>query len=405
MSFRKDGIIILLGAGCSKEAGIPTSIDMINEIEGMILNGKDNGKHQKDSWQDYSSLYCYIKSSILYGEGIAGRFGNNTSFNIERLVNTLSELTKKEDHPIYPFIGNWNIKLIEVANHDFSRVKALKEKIVEKLKDWVTLDDYYTASYYSKLVEFKRDYNFPLRLFTLNYDLCLEKHADGAIIERGFDEERHWDWRRFEDNKDSPSDIFYYKMHGSIDWKRDGDNLTFSDEVRKVHTPDLIFGTNYKLQYIDPYLFFAYEFRRYSLESQLIVTIGYGFGDEHINGIIRQALKRDSKRRILCVSPIEGKEETRINEIRSLLDLGDSNQIILKTMAAKKFMEEELLIAQLEKEIPLEEDAIPFLEPSTEEDAIPLLEPSTEAENAVVERVTIPATKDTGELIVKDSNN
>ena len=31
------------------------------------------------------------------------------------------------------------------------------------------------------------------------------------------------------------------------------------------------------MQYIDPYLFYAYELRRYSLEAK-IIAIGYSFG-------------------------------------------------------------------------------------------------------------------------------
>ena len=37
--FREDEIIILIGAGCSADAGIPTSEKMINELETLL---KDN---------------------------------------------------------------------------------------------------------------------------------------------------------------------------------------------------------------------------------------------------------------------------------------------------------------------------------------------------------------------------
>ncbi len=287
MSFRDNGIVILLGAGASKDANIPTSMDMIKDIEKWIFDGK---RVDGTEWGEFRDLYCCIRSAIYYSDGIHGKFDGKVNYNIEKLVNTLRELEERENHAIYPFVGGWNIKLVEVAGASFTNIKKFREAIVDQLKAWVTISNYDAADYYKKLFTFQDEYGFPLRVFTLNYDLCVEKHRNSAVLERGFDENRRWEWRRFEYNENIPVDIYLYKMHGSIDWERDGDsNLTWSDEIAKVAVSDLIFGTNYKLQYVDPYLFFAYEFRRHTLDSQLILTIGYGFGDDHINGIIGQA--------------------------------------------------------------------------------------------------------------------
>jgi hypothetical protein len=375
MSFKKDGIVVLLGAGCSKEAGIPTSMDMITEIEELIED-RDLFGDENLRWCKYKPLYNYIKSSIFYAEGIKGDFGNNVNYNIERLVNTLAEIEKKEDHIIYPFIGNWNIKLIEMAGYNFDKVKELKEKIVEKLKEWVTLKNYSASQYYSKLFEFQDEYTFPLKVFTLNYDLCIEKNANGQKLERGFDEERKWDWRRFEEYDNMPVDIYLYKMHGSIDWERDkNDKLTFSDEISRVASPNLIFGTSYKLQYIDPYLFFAYEFRRYSLEAQLIITIGYGFGDEHINGILGQALNSDTQRKILSLIYKPGaKDQEEKDRIKDILKIKSTEQIEVKNMGAKQFMETELKIEKLRTLLP-QEEGFQVLDLSTSSDEETLSDP------------------------------
>lgn len=332
MYFGKDEIIILLGAGCSAEAKIPTSIQMIERIEQYVEN----------SWKEYKELYNYLKSSIYYADGVGGKFNQEVNFNIERLVNVLNELEKKEEHTMYPFIGNWNIKLIELAGFDFKKISDFKNKIMDNLKKWVTKDDYADASYYSKFIDFQKQYQFHIRIFTLNYDLCLERNVVSAKIERGFGENRKWDWKLFEFNPVTPVDIFLYKMHGSIDWRRDGGELTFSDDTSRVENPDLIFGTNYKLQYIDPYLFSAYEFRKYSLEAKLITTIGYGFGDEHINSILAQALKNNSQRKLLCVG-------LNINEekLKKALLLENSEQFSVKEKKAKDYLENDLKIEEL----------------------------------------------------------
>lgn len=308
MNFRDNDIIILLGAGASVEAGIPTSIQMIKDIEALLRND--------DGWENYKKLYDYIKSSILHGDGINGKFDDNVNYNIERLVNTLSELEKKEEHTIYPFIATWQMKVIELAGTDFKKISELKTKIIEQLKGkWISLEDYRKASYYKKLIDFKSDYSYPLRIFTLNYDLCIEKTCSHPImIERGFDEDRRWNWRRFEENENIPVDFFIYKIHGSIDWKKNSSGLlTYSDEIGNisVNQLEIIFGTNNKLKYEDPYLFSLYEFRKYSLEAKLIITIGYSFSDEHINGIIIQALSNNPEKKILCVSPARAGEDKK----------------------------------------------------------------------------------------------
>lgn len=122
---------------------------------------------------------------------------------------------------------------------------------------------------------------------------------------RGFDpESRVWDWRRFDPREDYQPSVYLYKIHGSIDWKREKESGNILKEVEdNPDEPDLIFGTDYKLQYVDPYLFYTYEFRRYSLESRIILTIGYSFRDEHINGIIKQSLQRREDRKVVIVSP------------------------------------------------------------------------------------------------------
>lgn len=76
------------------------------------------------------------------------------------------------------------------------------------------------------------------------------------------------------------------------------DNPRTPDNIDDI---DLIFGTDYKLSYIDPYLYMAYSLRKYSLSSHLIISVGYGFRDEHINGILRQALIQDPEKHLLAV--------------------------------------------------------------------------------------------------------
>ncbi len=336
--FRENEIIILIGAGCSADAGIPTSRQMVQKLEELLRN---NGP-----WRKYETLYYCVKSSILYADGIQGISKNN--YDIERLVNTLGEVEKKENSILYPFIGSWKPRLLEIAGYNFDIIKEFKREILEKLREWVSLSDHRSANYYEKFFHFQSEYNFSLRIFSLNYDTCLEKNTpQDKKLERGFDPQtRAWEWRRFEPREEYQYPIYLYKLHGSIDWERDkkqGDILKEVDNIPEV--PDLIFGTDYKMQYIDPYLFYAYELRKYSLETRVILVIGYSFGDEHINGILSQALKNNGERKLILISPHSD------GNIVSKLQYKDKNQIISISKGAKDFLNEDLKIENLNKQI------------------------------------------------------
>jgi hypothetical protein len=352
MNLRKDNsVLVLLGAGASREAGIPTSAEMIDKVEHLL---RDNS-----AWQGYRSLYYFVKSAIYFSDGLEGKFNEDVYYNVERLVNTLSELDKKARHPLYPFIGNWNIKLAELGGNDFQRIGELRQMIIKALQgDWVLLEDYSKSEYYRGLYGFAKDFQFPLRVFSLNYDLCMEKNCKTEILERGFSDERKWSWRNFELPEDEAPNIYLYKLHGSIDWLRDKQkNLIFSDEPSKISIDhlEIIFGTDYKLQYTDPFLFLAYQFRRWTLEAKLIITVGYGYGDEHINGILGQAMASESdpnERKLLAVGTFlnenEGEAKSRLAK---LLDIQEA-QVVAQKKHASEFMCNEMRIDKLSAHFP-----------------------------------------------------
>ena len=106
MSLKADSILFLLGAGASKEAGIPISTEMIERVENKL----------NTDWHIYRALYYCIKSSIMNRFGMIGDF-DSSKINIETIVNTMDELIKSIDHPIYPFVGSWIPRLTQLTNN------------------------------------------------------------------------------------------------------------------------------------------------------------------------------------------------------------------------------------------------------------------------------------------------
>src|ERR1700733_6513109 len=341
MPSRSKDIIFLLGAGASAEAGIPVSGEMINLVEKSLKPGPEQG------------LYHHVKSAIYFSAGLKGRFGNAVPFNIETLVNTLYELERNEEHPLYPFIAAWSSRFVALAGPDFGEVRRFRQRILADLKKWMCPEDSAQADYYRGLIALQRDLNYPLHVFSLNYDLCVESlNSSEFRVETGFANygpSHPWDWERFVDMETSNNiapHLVLYKLHGSINWKRSPEtkDLFCVQQIESVDAEkmEVIFGREFKLEAADPYLFFAYKFRDLSLETKLIVALGYGFGDGHINKMLTQSLRNDPERRLLVIQRCQESDcAAKVDEVIGFLELNPSQkeQVMVKAGSAKDFLE------------------------------------------------------------------
>jgi len=362
MMSRSRDIIFLLGAGASAEAGIPVSAQMISRVEEQMLTEKA-----------HRELYNHVKSAIHFSAGLKGSFGDAVPFNIETLVNTLYELERNEEHPLYPFIASWNSRFVALAGSDFSAVRQFRQSILEALKKWMCPEDANKGNYYRGLVTLQKELNYPLHVFSLNYDLCVERLNQSEFrVETGFEgygPDYSWDWERFVDLESSNNltpQLVLYKLHGSINWKRNSatKELFSVEQIQSVDADkmELIFGREFKLEAADPYLFFAYKFRDLSLETKLIVTLGYGFGDGHINKMLTQSLRNDPERRLLVIQRCQEEDcAAKAVEVVAFLELDSSqkDQVVVKAGSAKDFLENPDLKDMLLRAIP-DSGEVPF---------------------------------------------
>ena len=332
-----DEIIFLLGAGASCDAMLKSSDAMTIEVEKM-LDGK---------WSEYKQLYHAVKAAILYGHALQGDIRERV--NIEEFVNVLTELARCKEHTIYPFIASWNMELLENAGRDFEKIRQFRKAIVKELVEkWVNLNDATSASYYKGLMRLAETLGSNLRVFSLNYDLCVESACGRDNVFTGFVHEentrgRFWNDRLMiqDDNVSRP--IRLYKLHGSVDWRLDNDRLVSYDSPDTCDNPDdyqLIFGTENKLRYTEPYLFLLSEFRKFSFGAKLIVCIGYSFQDKHINSIIQHAFSNQTPTKVVHVTKLEseGGSLEEIRKISARLKVKEDDVKVL-TSGAKDFMD------------------------------------------------------------------
>ncbi|MBB6613007.1 SIR2 family protein [Pontibacter sp. Tf4] len=329
MEIKGEHLLFLFGAGASVDANIPISNHMVTHIEKLI--------DEKEEWQQYKDLYYYLKSSIHYSDGIFGRFGE--TFNVEKLLVVITEIEKRDKNIMYPFIGAWNIRLLDLAGSNFGNITKLKNLIRKQLNEWVRIKNYDNASYYEAFDSLQGEIGELIKVFTLNYDLCFERVVGRTRnVEVGFNKgTRDWHFSNFENTEGKH--FFLYKLHGSIDWYTENEKLYISDDP--VDDPELIFGIQHKMTSVDPYFYYSSELRRACInDAKLIVTIGYSFADEYVNVILSQALKQKSHVRLLCVGPVwnDDKEAERKSIALKLSLPENTNQIIVESEKAKQFM-------------------------------------------------------------------
>lgn len=349
MEIKGEHLLFLLGAGASVDAGIPISNQMVNRTEELIVNHND--------WKPYKDLYFYLKSSINYSDGILGKF--NELFNIERLLIVISEIEKRESNIMYPFIGTWNIRLLDLGGNNFENIRKFHKLIRKQLNEWVGLRSYDDANYYQSFSSLSADVGNLMKVFTLNYDMCFENIVGKEkSIELGFTKETNeWHQSNFENTEGKHYNL--YKLHGSIDWYLANQKLFKSQKIESE--PELIFGIQHKMTSVDPYFYYSSVLRNSCLnEAKIIVVIGYSYADEYVNVILSQALNSRSELRIINITPLNGKnEQTEKKLISKRLNLKDQKQLINIDATAKEFMTNTMNKEFFEKYIG-EPEGVPF---------------------------------------------
>ena len=349
--FKEDEILILLGAGASCDAGIKNSNQIISDIETQLKENKN--------WTEFAELYNYIKSVYYQKQLHKGISVNEVNFNIESLVNLLNIIISIKDKKldIYSFVGSWEKDLQPFITEEKSKYVATKfrERIIKSLRgDWLLPNNWIENSkYFQKLIDFKREYDGnSLKLFTLNYDKCVEENLKNEKIECGFDEYYKWNSKRY-DYENTQSDYYLYKLHGSIDWKkREEEHLTQYNGDISPEDLAIIFGISNKLQSYDPYLFYFYEFRIHCSKANLVICSGYGFLDGHINDVIKHGFTENNYKRLIVNIFDAKKTEAEIKSEISKKLLINIAQIEIFNKRTKDFYNDDLNLDEFKKLFP-----------------------------------------------------
>ncbi len=251
-------------------------------------------------------------------------FGNGSSIyagSQDTKVFNICEYGKKQEYTglagtlkeIKQFTGiEEQLNALLIVSAYYRIVNDPKKCIVDKLIDNIKVDlisnfvnsiDYRNLNMHEIMLRKLRSFDCIDRtnIYTLNYDMAFEYSFDKLGIEYkdGFSGfvNRLFDPKNL-DSKGLPSLI---KIHGSINWTSNGNEIKefqpyFEDGKVKIPSdiPVLIYPTSNKLYqtYASPYS----ELMRHMLDQMdsnrnVVIVLGYKYGDEHINEILRKALR------------------------------------------------------------------------------------------------------------------
>lgn len=312
-------ITILCGAGLCKDAGLPTSVELADKLKAALLH-RTAGPHSSSRMglefqqaANFLAAYRFLNGGIRFREGMLDR-DPDIAINIEQIAMAIDEILARHEGPLSPYISGWHYRLADLEGMSADLFESFLDFIYSQVQNWLRLDPLRLdkLQYLEKLVDICDD-EYCLDIFTLNYDLCIEtaltKFAKQKF-ENGFSQDGGWRPTRFEGNDCA---IRLYKLHGSLDWVEDRDygvcSLEFprhdaADDLAVVNPkPLLIFGTAHKLSPREPFLTLAHAFSQCVLHTSVLVIIGYSFGDDHVNEIIRQGVERNPRLRALVIGP------------------------------------------------------------------------------------------------------
>jgi hypothetical protein len=298
--------ILLLGAGFSKPAGIPT----INQMTDDFLKNPQKALKDNEKNKLTELLLPIIALKVIHLENVTKMlFGRS---DLEYMLTLLRELEDEQDlnhfESRYPDLK----KLFHTETDSFSEKKTLVGAYRKLLQSYVrnACENISSIEYLyplTGLIETE-----PLSIFTLNYDGIIENFCEQEHIkyQDGFNPQ----WNHDIFDKETAK-INLYKLHGSLYWVR-----TKNGNVIKVPVQGLdLFSMKYidgspisemmlypELQKDKEFEVYTWLHRRFKDElnkTDLCIIIGYIFRDREVKTSILESLHSNPNLWLIIVNP------------------------------------------------------------------------------------------------------
>lgn len=284
-------------------------------------NGVNHGKTRDDLWS-----FCKDEIDTIYD--VLQDKGDTLKANLDKT---------KDDHNIEDFLSI--VVIYEKLNgeikdeHGESIRKKLQKKIAEACRLTLDENNHHHSDFLRKLTA-RKPSDPRVQLYTTNYDTLFEQAAmqAGLTVIDGFtfSQPRLFSGVNFdydivyrERSRIKPDESFIpnvfqlFKIHGSVDWQKESNDRIVQKEI--VDNPCIIYPASdkYESSYEQPYLELIAHFQQtLRKEGTLLIVIGFGFKDKHIQGIIKEAVTQNTHFHLLvvCYGKDESDNETGIQQ-------------------------------------------------------------------------------------------
>ena len=281
----RGAITVILGAGASIEAGVPTSSELELDVRAAL------------------KLEAELQSTSPTWQGVLRYLDRPATGNIELLFRDLSDW--ENSGATTPWWAD-----LPLGVTDSGVAERIESILMSRLRRSVGV---------AKLEYLRPLVSADLKaIVTLNYDALIEDAAKrfGAAVKTGVDDwDGGWTWPEL-----PPGVVPLLKLHGSTRWHQSvgtSANHLHVNGLAELSQDDemqfggggvfshFIFGLGNKLTQEGPMPALLDAYHRALSESDLLLVVGYSFRDEHIDIAIRNWFSRNSNARMIVIDPAE----------------------------------------------------------------------------------------------------
>lgn len=333
------------------------NIVVLSAAGTSLDNGKKKGKTRKGLWEECREEIETFKGDVtnLENESFYKKYkeetdGKSEEFDEKQGNSDDKEKTYGDIEELLSFLI-----LFQKANKKddecfIDKIKALEKKIADNCK--LELDTNAPHQKFLSKITARKPSDSRVQLFTTNYDTLFEQAANkaGFIIIDGFSytqprvfSGRYFDYdfvnrekTRLKNEENFIPRVFHlYKLHGSLSWRKEtiyGKDRIIQEDQESIlkegsgKEPLIVYpaSNKYESSYEQPYFEMMSRFQQaLRKENVLLIVIGFGFKDKHIQNAIFEAVEQNPSFQLVVV---DYNSEGTINK-ENLKDLFEDEQL------------------------------------------------------------------------------
>jgi len=286
---KKIGLLIGAGAPVSINIGDETWKPLIPDIAGLTTKVKE-ALEPKDK-----AVFSLIEKDVAQ---------ENIEMVLSR-VRSLAEVLGKT----------------QVHKYDSSDYSQLNDNICREIKNVVDQPLIEGDNPYSRIVSWISGINrkHAVEIFTTNYDLLMEEALERASSPYfdGFSGSRQsfFDPASISSNDLPPRWSRLWKLHGSINWSKNGDHVI---RTNSVSTGEMVYPSHIKYDQTQsaPFSSMFERLKEFLLEPDtLLITTGFSFADAHISSRLDECLSANPSTAVFAFQFKTLEEETFATDI------------------------------------------------------------------------------------------